>query len=697
MKRVRSILGLPTVFVVVGLLGLPSAGCDDGLSATNTGTLENPGAFTFPKVAPGVTEVSRVVLTNSGAGPVKLKDFTYGANTDARDFQMQWHPGDSPDAERRAGIIDGAPSADFQGVIQIEASETLTFILTYTRVNTELPAGVFTMASNDPNMQTVNIPIRGTAASAEIVVVPDYVDFGRVPVGDTASKTVQISNVGVEAALITALQVQGSASFTLAIDGVDPTQDPNVLRDPDGDGQDGIAPSGTFELTINYIAQFERADRGELSIISNAVNPDKRVDLVANGSSPCMEVVPGELEFGNGLIGRPNESVVTVESCGAEPLQLNSIAITDDGRGAYSIREGGVPQLPGLLAAADLAQDPPVRPSLNIPIIFTPEAAELYQGTLTVSGNDPQNPTVEVPLRGLGAFNDCPTAVVTENELIVRPLDVVSLDGSNSTDPDGPEGRPVEYEWIVVERPDGSTAEPVERLTNPLRPAEGGPADLVTTPGAVFFVDLAGTYVIDLVVTDSGGVSAPSATCMQPEARITVNANPDEDIHLQLVWDTPGDPDQTDSDGSDVDLHFLHPLGPDWFRGGGTYDCYFGNPTPDWGQVGRPEDNPSLDIDDTNGSGPENINLDSPENTQMLGSPYRVGVHYYRASVGAFGGAETWGPSEVTVRIYLGGVLAHQAIRDLDDTNTFWEVAGIIWSAGDQRVVEINQISVRLP
>ena len=43
--------------------------------------------------------------------------------------------------------------------------------------------------------------------------------------------------------------------------------------------------------------------------------------------------------------------------------------------------------------------------------------------------------------------------------------------------------------------------------------------------------------------------------------RMVINSNPDEDIHLQLVWDTPGDADQTDLDGSDVDLHFCTPVG----------------------------------------------------------------------------------------------------------------------------------------
>ncbi|MBV70527.1 MAG: hypothetical protein CMH52_04180 [Myxococcales bacterium] len=696
MKTARRLLTVSASLMMMMFATALHMGCDEGLNATSTGSLEDPGVFSFPKVAPGASAEARVTLVNSGAGPVLLKDFAFAANTDVRDFQLSWFYGDSPDTPAQAGIINGMPSPEFQGILQVDAGDALTFVLTYTRMNTEIPSGALVMTSNDVNRGRIQIPIRGQAASAELVVVPDYVDFGRIAVGEQAALDIQISNVGVEAATIGALQVLGSASFSLSLNGGDPIQDPGLLQDPDGDGQPGLAPSGTFVLTVNFIAQFERSDRGELSIQSDAVNPDVRIDLVANGSSPCMDIVPRELEFGAGLIGRPNEGVVTIESCGAEPLRLDSIQITAGGD-SFSIQDGALPDLPGLLAAADLAQDPPVKPSLNVPVIFFPELEQPYTGTLTVSGNDPQQPTVDVPLRGRGANNDCPVAEVIEDDVVVRPLDIVTLDGSASTDIDGPDGRPVAYEWVVVERPDGSTSVPVERLTNPARPAEGGPADQTSTPGAVFFVDLAGTYVIELRVTDSGGVTAPSSTCPQGEARMTIVANPDEDIHLQLVWDTPGDADQTDLDGSDVDLHFLHPRGADWFRDGGSFDCYFGNPTPDWGQIGRPEDNPSLDIDDTNGAGPENINLDSPENTQTLGGPYRVAVHYYRASVGPFGGADNWGASDATLRIYLGGVLTREFTRRLNDTNEFWEVAGIIWANGDRRVVEIDQVSERLP
>ena len=137
----------------------------------------------------------------------------------------------------------------------------------------------------------------------------------------------------------------------------------------------------------------------------------------------------------------------------------------------------------------------------------------------------------------------------------------------------------------------------------------------------------------------------------------------------------------------------MHPQGAEWFDR--LQDCFFGNPSPDWGNIGELDDNPSLDIDDTDGAGPENINLDNPQDTDALGGVYRVGAHYYRSTRANFGGEEH-GPSLVTMRIYLGGVLAEEMQQELVDTNDFWHVAGISWGA-DNRVLQTNRVGEEFP
>ena len=58
-----------------------------------------------------------------------------------------------------------------------------------------------------------------------------------------------------------------------------------------------------------------------------------------------------------------------------------------------------------------------------------------------------------------------------------------------------------------------------------------------------------------------------------------------------------------------MDLHLVHLDGPL-----GTYrssdDCYFANKQPSW--FGDPDANPTLNVDDNNGLGPEVITIEAP-------------------------------------------------------------------------------------
>jgi hypothetical protein len=155
----------------------------------------------------------------------------------------------------------------------------------------------------------------------------------------------------------------------------------------------------------------------------------------------------------------------------------------------------------------------------------------------------------------------------------------------------------------------------------------------------------------------------------------------DAGIVVRLTWETPNDPDQTDEDGTDMDLHLLHPSGT-WLDS--QWDAYSGSPNPDWGVAGEPSDDPLLDANDTDGAGPEVITLAVPES----GNTYRVGVHYT--------GDNGFGPSWVTVSIFVNGVLVFEnAPVSLSDTDYFLQVADIDWPSGT--VTSVNVVTPSIP
>jgi len=233
--------------------------------------------------------------------------------------------------------------------------------------------------------------------------------------------------------------------------------------------------------------------------------------------------------------------------------------------------------------------------------------------------------------------SDAPIAVINGQQ-DYSPLDTAQFDGSESHDPDG--GDLQGYEWSVITKPAGSNAS-IQYLAD----------DQVE-----FFVDFAGDYQIQLTVTDDEGDTGTTV--------FDFSAVPWQAIHVELAWDIPS---------VDVDLHMTN------VTDGGTFyvapgDCYYGNLSPDWGTAGALH-NPSLDIDDVDGFGPENINLDEPETANQ----YRVFVHYFSD--------DAMGATSATVRIFLSGELQFEQIKTLtNDPSSFetmvWDVATIDWPSG---------------
>ena len=126
-----------------------------------------------------------------------------------------------------------------------------------------------------------------------------------------------------------------------------------------------------------------------------------------------------------------------------------------------------------------------------------------------------------------------------------------------------------------------------------------------------------------------------------------------------------------------MDLHLLGPGGSLETRN----DCYYSNCTEtaqiffpmDWGASGYALDNPVLDLDDIPGTGPENINIDSPH----AGAVFFVFLLVYTGST-----PDVLGDNEVTVNVYLDGSLAWTDTRTISGDGSYTYYAQIDWTAG---------------
>ena len=284
----------------------------------------------------------------------------------------------------------------------------------------------------------------------------------------------------------------------------------------------------------------------------------------------------------------------TIESMGVDNLEEDMLIfeIVNEGGSTLSIEgvrlEGG-PEF-SLFTDPTGEQISPDDPKAVL-VQYVPTDQEGDVADLFIASNDPDEPEVMVRLVGNGggdfgrpeAVIDCP------EEVLITGPENVTFDGSGSTDPNN--FYPLVHQWRVIGRPAASDADI--------------PLDPDNTPQIDLYVDVGGTWELELVVYNIIGTASEPVTCQ-------FGAIPEDALHVELSWDTPT---------ADVDLHLA--------RGGFEFfdednDCSWCNENPDWG-AGGPTDDPRLDIDDLGGFGPENINIEDPED-----GTYDVRVHFFK-------------------------------------------------------------------
>jgi hypothetical protein len=661
------------LFMSVMALGLSA--CDDdegggGLRLTQSGLLvTSPEQVIFPVLVEGQRETRSLSVSNRGSAEVIISALAV-----------------SPASELFSVTRLEGEALSFP--LTIAAEETLELVVTY-EAGAEQPSGdeAVLIRTNISTQLEVSVPIVTSNASPEIIASRPEVSFEAVDAGERAEERLTLTNVGEAPLLISELRLSNpefSASF---ID-----QSGEVVQVEDAlEPTLSIASGEGVEVTIAYAPAQAGADLDELRVVSNdPTTPNLTIPIRANGAAPCLQLTPSSLDFGAGLLvpsrdePTPNTRPVVVESCGGTNLKISRVEFEGE---AFGFQPAPEPASEELLIELPAASSDAPFPSTTLNVAFWPTQEMNYGGRMKLFTNTSAEP-VEVDLFGRGVENACPIPDVAEARFDVAPLDIITLDGSPSVDPGGEVKR---WVWTVVERPSGSVSQVFERLTDPLSdPAGGGDPDDELTPTGVFFVDLAGRYTFELQVYDN----LDQASC-EPNAvaRVEVEAVPEKDLHIQLVWSTPEDPDEADDKGTDVDLHFKHELaGEAWGGSANGYDCFFQNKSPDWGAMQDFTDNPSLDIDDINGAGPENVNLNNPE----VGVSYDIGALYFRAE-STFGEAGRDPRVEhltyATLRLFARGELIAEFVdRELSSVSQLWHVASVNWCEDELRCPEVTPI-----
>ncbi len=505
--------------------------------------------------------------------------------------------------------------------------------------------------------------------------------FGELDTGTFDDIQITIANPGDASLEVCALHLA-----EIAFDGAGaPINELVILADPEITTSPlpalgPMPPGATASFQVRYIPLQEGAlSAGTHLVVRHALNaecggdPEPTVGLLIPivGSAVGMAVPdiyakPQQVDFGTVLLDvEVPPSDVLIGNQGPGQLDITAVSLSD-----YTHFSIDTQSLPG----SEFAQGE----HGFVTVTYDPQHQGSHSSAILVQSSDPNQPTFSVPLFGVAnpeEVDDPPPGddddatpgdddddvpppgfpiAMCGSTVFANPFEVVTLNSFSFHTGGIAETLALQHSWNLTVPPGSATTLSGATTANP-----------TTDP----YVDLVGTYVGHLTITDSGGATD---TCDQ-----TIEVLPQENFRVELFWD----------EEDDFDLHLLEAndgtgaQGSTWSDG----DCHFANCQSlglDWGVSGDIYDNPYLDLDDIPGYGPENINITDPALAPYEGW-YRIMVHDYTGST-----EDNYGTTNGTVNIYLNNVLVQTyGFSMTDDGDEYW-VAEIEWPSG--QVVACN-------
>jgi hypothetical protein len=235
-----------------------------------------------------------------------------------------------------------------------------------------LQTGEITILTDAPGTTTIPISLSVTGVQPDVALTLASVEFGAVDV-DAAPVTIQfpIGNGGTAPLSITGASL-ASSRFSLATVAF-PLE---------------VLPGDTTNLSVTYDPVAITTDTATL-IISTDAPGELSIEVPVNGRGVDQElhVSPTVILFDTVRVGRSVVEEVRISNQGDAPLTFGSPAITIDD-GAFTSDA-----LPATLGGDG---------EIILDVTFTPNAAGLFEATLTVHSDDTARPMAEVTLQGTG-------------------------------------------------------------------------------------------------------------------------------------------------------------------------------------------------------------------------------------------------------------------------------------------------------
>jgi hypothetical protein len=235
------------------------------------------------------------------------------------------------------------------------------------------------LATDDPDESSIDVALTGNAVVApEIDVVPAANNYGVIWLGQNASQTFAIRNIGSADLQVTTTSLVGADAGEFAV--------------TSGGGAFTLVPGATHNVDVRFAPTSVGPKTAALRLASNDEN-EATFDVSLSGTGinpPDIASTPGTHNYGDVLIMTNTSRTFVITNQGGADLQVTASSLAGGQTGEFAITSGGAPFT--LAAGA----------TRNVDVRFAPTTAGAKATTLRLTSNDPDENPFDVALSGMG-------------------------------------------------------------------------------------------------------------------------------------------------------------------------------------------------------------------------------------------------------------------------------------------------------
>jgi hypothetical protein len=314
--------------------GDPGAGV---LSANST-------TLSFGNIAVGSTGSQSVTVTNTGTATVNIASATISGAAFT--------------------VVGGNPASSIavgqSATVQIQLAPTAAGAVT----------GTFTITSDASN-SPLAISLSGTGTQPVLTMAPTSLNFSNVPMGQTSTQTVTLTNSGNASLNLSQATVSGTG---FAMSGLSLPKT--------------ITAGQNTSFSVQFTPTSTTGASGSITFTDNGSGSPQSLTMtgsaVATGSS--LGANPGSFNFANVVVGQTSPQSITLTNSGNATVTINQVITTGSGFSAS-----------GLAANQTIAAGA----STSFTATFAPTGPGTVSGNIAITSSA-TNATLNIPLSGTG-------------------------------------------------------------------------------------------------------------------------------------------------------------------------------------------------------------------------------------------------------------------------------------------------------